>query len=74
MRDEVSRGTAQSGGTNNSGTIFEFVPATSALNTIINFNSTNGATPLSELTYDKSRNLYGTTFAVIDIVISVRPW
>jgi uncharacterized repeat protein (TIGR03803 family) len=54
-------GTAQSGGANGVGTVFEYSLGTSAFNTIATFNTTNGSLPLGGLAIDAGGNLFGTT-------------
>jgi uncharacterized repeat protein (TIGR03803 family) len=55
-------GTAQYGGSNNNGVVFE-LPATNrtALKILVMFNGTNGSVPRSDLIFDSAGNLYGTT-------------
>jgi uncharacterized repeat protein (TIGR03803 family) len=53
-------GTTSSGGANNLGTIFKFVPSSNALTTLASFNSANGAFPEDSLVIDSAGNLYGT--------------
>jgi uncharacterized repeat protein (TIGR03803 family) len=58
-------GTTTYGGSNNLGTVFELANtgAGYVLNTLVNFNTTNGANPYAGLLADSSGNLYGTTNA-----------
>jgi hypothetical protein len=44
------------------GTIFEWVQSTSTLETLANFNGTNGSSPAGNLIMDQSGNLYGTAY------------
>ncbi|MGP8199424.1 MAG: choice-of-anchor tandem repeat GloVer-containing protein [Limisphaerales bacterium] len=53
-------GTAQSGGTNGYGTIFQFT-TTNGLATIVSFDYTNGASPAAALVLGADGNYYGTT-------------
>lgn len=54
-------GTTQNGGSNSSGTIFQWTPG-SAPSVFHTFTGSNGATPFSTLAPHKNGNLYGTTF------------
>ena len=54
-------GTAEDGGPNGDGTIFEIDAATHVISTIASFNGTNGENPYAQLIIDSSGNLYGTT-------------
>ena len=54
-------GTAQVGGANNDGTVFEIPQGTTSLITLVNFNDANGQNPDSALTLDSSGDLFGTT-------------
>jgi uncharacterized repeat protein (TIGR03803 family) len=54
-------GTTSGGGTNNGGTLFEWVKSSGALSVRANFDSTTGAYPYGKLVSDSSGNLYGTT-------------
>ncbi|WP_341526907.1 choice-of-anchor tandem repeat GloVer-containing protein [Nostoc sp. UHCC 0302] len=56
-------GTASTGGTSNKGTIFKVSRTTNALNTVVNFNGTNGANPLARLQLGSDGNYYGTASA-----------
>ena len=53
-------GTAQYGGANNDGTVFNITPQ-GVLTTLLSFNSTDGADPEGALTQGTDGNLYGTT-------------
>ena len=62
-------GTTEAGGANNFGTVFEIqnigtvaAPVYAAPTTLVNFNSSNGATPYAGLTADANGNLFGTTY------------
>jgi uncharacterized repeat protein (TIGR03803 family) len=55
-------GTTVNGGGFGDGTVFQVVPATARLNTLAEFNATNGSHPYGTLTVDSSGNLYGTTY------------
>jgi uncharacterized repeat protein (TIGR03803 family) len=60
-------GVTQNGGTNNSGTVFEFSPTTGggwSQKTLHNFdyNGTDGVSPFGGLVMDTAGNLYGTTY------------
>jgi uncharacterized repeat protein (TIGR03803 family) len=56
-------GTAPSGGTNNSGTVFRMSPDGSALTNLYFFNGdTNGATPSGSLVQVSEGSFFGTTF------------
>jgi uncharacterized repeat protein (TIGR03803 family) len=56
-------GTAESGGTNDDGTVFELVKSGSSytVSTLVNFNGTNGAFPEAGLIADANGDLFGTT-------------
>jgi uncharacterized repeat protein (TIGR03803 family) len=54
-------GTAQNGGANNLGTVFELAAGSSTITTLATFNSANGAFPAAELVRDAQGNLFGTT-------------
>lgn len=54
-------GTTSQGGANNDGTVFEIPAGTKTVNTLVNFNGTNGSGPAGTLIADASGNLYGTT-------------
>jgi uncharacterized repeat protein (TIGR03803 family) len=58
-------GTTQKGGTNNYGTVFELVNnhGSYTLNTLVNFNRSDGAIPRTRLIADGNGNLFGTTQA-----------
>lgn len=53
-------GTTSLGGSNGLGTVFQLVPSTGALNTLVNFGQTNGAYPNGLVAV--GTNLFGTTF------------
>jgi autotransporter passenger strand-loop-strand repeat protein/uncharacterized repeat protein (TIGR03803 family) len=63
-------GTAQTGGANNAGTVFEVRNSGTAANpnyatgvtTLVNFNGANGGTPQSVLIADGNGDLFGTTY------------
>lgn len=57
-------GTTAAGGTGGFGTVFE-IPSTggSGVQTLLNFNKTNGADPEAGLTFDPDGNLWGTARA-----------
>jgi autotransporter-associated beta strand protein/uncharacterized repeat protein (TIGR03803 family) len=54
-------GTTTAGGGNGLGTVFELVSGSHAISTLVDFNRTNGATPLGSLAVDRFGNLFGTT-------------
>jgi uncharacterized repeat protein (TIGR03803 family) len=54
-------GTTYTGGTYNVGTVFSVPAGGGAVNTLVNFNTTNGASPVVTVTADSSGNLYGVT-------------
>jgi uncharacterized repeat protein (TIGR03803 family) len=54
-------GTTSGGGANGMGTVFRVTPE-GVLSTLINFNSTNGASPSAALALGPDGNFYGTTF------------
>ena len=54
-------GTAQDGGSNGDGTVFEIANGSNAITVIASFAQTNGAHPVAPVTLDASGNLYGTT-------------
>jgi uncharacterized repeat protein (TIGR03803 family) len=65
-------GTTFSGGTQASGTVFELSPKSGGswtesilhnFNPVLNFGSTDGASPAAGLVFDSAGNLYGTTVA-----------
>jgi len=56
-------GTANSGGANGDGTIFEVTAGSSSVTTLVDFNGTNGSTPSGGLIFDSAGDLYGTTSA-----------
>ncbi|WP_375509358.1 choice-of-anchor tandem repeat GloVer-containing protein [uncultured Nostoc sp.] len=56
-------GTTSAGGVNNKGTVFK-IPLTGGVpTTVVNFNGTNGATPLARLQLASDKNYYGTASA-----------
>lgn len=54
-------GMTSSGGTYNFGTLFSFDPATAAYTKLLDFDSTNGATPYGSLMQASNGKLYGMT-------------
>jgi len=54
-------GTAEAGGANEVGTIFEVARGSGAVTVLANFDGTNGASPTGGLLADAAGNLYGTT-------------
>jgi uncharacterized repeat protein (TIGR03803 family) len=54
-------GTAQEGGANSDGTIFEIVHGTTSITLLASFNGTNGANPRN-LAMDSAGNIFGTTY------------
>jgi uncharacterized repeat protein (TIGR03803 family) len=56
-------GTTSSGGASNAGTVFELAPNGSSytLNTLVSFNSTDGANPYGSLIADANGDLFGTS-------------
>ncbi|MDB5354709.1 MAG: hypothetical protein JWN24_1162 [Phycisphaerales bacterium] len=54
-------GTAELGGANGYGVVFEVAAGTHALSTLATFNGSNGAYPEGGLIADAAGNLYGTT-------------
>ncbi|MEH2137113.1 choice-of-anchor tandem repeat GloVer-containing protein [Nostoc sp.] len=54
-------GTSSTGGVNNKGTVFKVPTSGGPLTTVVNFNGTNGATPLARLQLATDKNYYGTT-------------
>ncbi len=54
-------GVTQQGGTSNSGTLFEFDPATGALTKKIDFTGSNGMWPVGSLALAPNGNLFGVT-------------
>ena len=54
-------GTASTGGTSSYGTIFEVHAGTHTVNSLVDFNFTNGDSPNDGLIADSNGNLYGTT-------------
>jgi uncharacterized repeat protein (TIGR03803 family) len=57
-------GTTAGGGAHNYGTVFELTPTASGWTEtiLLSFDGLNGASPRSGLIFDKSGNLYGTTY------------
>jgi uncharacterized repeat protein (TIGR03803 family) len=55
-------GTAELGGANGDGTVFELARGSGTLTTLASFNGTDGADPETALIMDSSGNLYGSTF------------
>ena len=56
-------GTTSAGGVNSKGTVFK-IPLTGGVpTTVVNFNGTNGATPLARLQLASDKNYYGTASA-----------
>jgi uncharacterized repeat protein (TIGR03803 family) len=55
--------TAEYGGANAMGTVFEIPKGSSALTTLASFNGINGAHPVAGVTLDTFENLFGTTEA-----------
>ena len=55
-------GTTSNGGAFADGTVFEIANGSGVMTTLLSFNGTNGATPLSGLTADAAGNLFGTTY------------
>ena len=58
-------GTAESGGPEGDGTVFELAKGSSTINTLAYFNGTNGAGPIGGVVMDSNGNLYGITSATI---------
>jgi uncharacterized repeat protein (TIGR03803 family) len=56
-------GTAEAGGANNEGTVFEVVQGSNTITVLASFNNTNGEFPENGLVEDSSGNLFGTTDA-----------
>ncbi len=54
-------GTSQNGGTSGLGTVFEIAAGSGTMTTLVNFNGTNGSTPMAGLTINSSGNLFGST-------------
>ena len=54
-------GTAESGGANGVGTVFELAKGSGAITVLANFDGTTGASPTGGLIADAAGNLYGTT-------------
>ncbi|MEH2265337.1 choice-of-anchor tandem repeat GloVer-containing protein [Nostoc sp.] len=54
-------GTSSTGGVNNKGTVFKVPTSGGPLTTVVNFNGTNGATPLARLQLATDGNYYATT-------------
>ena len=55
-------GTTENGGTSSVGTVFEIPAGTNSLNTVVNFNGTNGSRPQIGLSVDSVGNLLGSTY------------
>ncbi|HEV3143235.1 MAG TPA: choice-of-anchor tandem repeat GloVer-containing protein, partial [Gemmataceae bacterium] len=55
-------GTTQAGGSNNDGTVFEWISGTGQIQVLSNFTGANGQTPEGGLVADASGNLYGAAF------------
>ncbi|HET6250870.1 MAG TPA: choice-of-anchor tandem repeat GloVer-containing protein [Tepidisphaeraceae bacterium] len=55
-------GTASFGGSNYEGTVFELPHGSNLMTNIATFTGSNGAYPQSNLLFDSSGNLYGTTY------------
>jgi uncharacterized repeat protein (TIGR03803 family) len=54
-------GTAEDGGANEAGTVFEIAKGSNAITTLASFNEANGRLPQAGVTLDTSGNLYGST-------------
>ena len=54
-------GTTAGGGSNNVGTVFELAKSNDRIATLVNFNTSDGASPFGGLIADSAGNLYGTT-------------
>jgi uncharacterized repeat protein (TIGR03803 family) len=54
-------GAAVGGGTNNNGTLFEWVKSSATLSVLAKLNSTDGTSPYGQLVEDRAGNLFGTT-------------
>ncbi len=54
-------GTAESGGANGDGTIFEIVQGSNTITPLASFNNTDGNEPLGSVVLDQNGNLWGTT-------------
>ena len=54
-------GTANYGGADNDGTVFEIAKSTGQLTTLVTFTGANGANPAGSLTIDAEGDLFGTT-------------
>jgi uncharacterized repeat protein (TIGR03803 family) len=54
-------GTAQFGGANGQGTVFELAAGSGTITTLATFNGANGANPVGDLVLDEQGNLFGTT-------------
>ncbi len=55
-------GTAEEGGADDDGTVFEIAKGSNTITTLASFDGTNGVFPRGNLTLDGQGNLYGTTF------------
>ncbi|MDZ8224305.1 choice-of-anchor tandem repeat GloVer-containing protein [Nostoc sp. ChiVER01] len=56
-------GITSAGGVNNKGTVFKIAPTGGVPTVVVNFNGTNGATPLARLQLASDKNYYGTASA-----------
>jgi uncharacterized repeat protein (TIGR03803 family) len=56
-------GTAQSGGANNRGTVWEVAAGTSTITPFASFSSSTGSTPWGGVIMDSAGNLFGTTYS-----------
>ena len=54
-------GTTYSGGSSNSGTVFELAAGTNAMTTLVTFTGTNGGSPRNDMVVDSAGDLFGTT-------------
>ena len=54
-------GTTTSGGSSNHGTVFRIAAGTNKFSTLVTFNGSNGALPVTGVIADASGNLYGAT-------------
>jgi uncharacterized repeat protein (TIGR03803 family) len=63
-------GTANQGGANSFGTVFEFDAATRALLPVVTFDGANGAYPAADLITDSQGNLYGTSAVGGDLTLN----
>jgi uncharacterized repeat protein (TIGR03803 family) len=53
-------GTAQLGGANSQGTVWELAKGSSTITPLASFNGTNGASPRGGVTFDANGNLFST--------------